>query len=49
MLTGPNGDMPIAPIYWYTFTYQVADNVTGWNDEPDGHDRPDQGRASAES
>ena len=28
MLTGPNGDMPIAPIYWYTFAYQVAPNVT---------------------
>jgi oligopeptide transport system substrate-binding protein len=34
MLTGPNGDMPIAPIYWYTFVYQVASNVHGWNTNP---------------
>jgi len=34
MLTGKNGDMPIAPIYWYTFAYQVADNVSGWNTNP---------------
>jgi oligopeptide transport system substrate-binding protein len=34
MLSGPNGDMPIAPIYWYTFAYQVADNVQGWNTSP---------------
>jgi hypothetical protein len=34
MLTGPNGDMPIAPIYWYTFAYQVAQNVHGWNTNP---------------
>jgi oligopeptide transport system substrate-binding protein len=34
MLSGPNGDMPIAPIYWYTFAYQVADTVTGWNTNP---------------
>jgi oligopeptide transport system substrate-binding protein len=34
MLSGPNGDMPIAPIYWYTFAYQVADNVHGWNTSP---------------
>jgi oligopeptide transport system substrate-binding protein len=34
MLSGPSGDMPIAPIYWYTFAYQVADNVTGWNTNP---------------
>jgi len=34
MLSGPSGEMPIAPIYWYTFAYQVADNVTGWNTNP---------------
>jgi oligopeptide transport system substrate-binding protein len=34
MLTGKNGDMPIAPIYWYTFVYQVASNVHGWNTNP---------------
>jgi oligopeptide transport system substrate-binding protein len=34
MLTGKNGDMPIAPIYWYTFVYQVAQNVHGWNTNP---------------
>ena len=31
MLTGKNGDMPIAPIYWYTFAFQVAPSVHGWN------------------
>ena len=31
---GADGDMPIAPIYWYTFAYQVADNVHGWNTNP---------------
>jgi oligopeptide transport system substrate-binding protein len=34
MLTSAGGDMPIAPIYWYTFAYQVADNVHGWNTNP---------------
>jgi ABC-type oligopeptide transport system substrate-binding subunit len=34
LLSGPNGDMPIAPIYWYTFAYQVAENVHGWNANP---------------
>jgi ABC-type oligopeptide transport system substrate-binding subunit len=34
ILTGPDGDMPIAPIYWYTFAYQVAENVHGWNTNP---------------
>jgi oligopeptide transport system substrate-binding protein len=34
MLTGAGGEMPIAPIYWYTFAYQVADNVHGWNTNP---------------
>ena len=44
MLSGPNGDMPIAPIYWYTFAYQVADERHRLEHEPDGHDRPHQGR-----
>jgi oligopeptide transport system substrate-binding protein len=34
MLTGKNGEMPIAPIYWYTFAYQVAQSVHGWNTNP---------------
>jgi oligopeptide transport system substrate-binding protein len=34
ILTGQSGDMPIAPIYWYTFAYQVAPNVHGWNTSP---------------
>lgn len=34
MLTGKNGQMPIAPIYWYTFAYQVGQNVHGWNTNP---------------
>jgi oligopeptide transport system substrate-binding protein len=34
ILTGKNGDMPIIPIYWYTFAYQVSQNVSGWNTNP---------------
>jgi oligopeptide transport system substrate-binding protein len=34
LISGPNGDMPVAPIYWYTFAYQVAENVHGWNTSP---------------
>jgi len=34
LLTGPNGDMPIAPIYWYTFTDQQAPNVHGYTANP---------------
>jgi oligopeptide transport system substrate-binding protein len=34
ILSGAGGDMPIAPIYWYTFAYQVAENVHGWNTSP---------------
>ena len=29
MLTGPNGAMPIMPIYWYTYVTQEAPNVAG--------------------
>jgi oligopeptide transport system substrate-binding protein len=34
LLTGKNGDMPIAPIYWYTQGFQVAQTVHGWNINP---------------
>jgi oligopeptide transport system substrate-binding protein len=30
ILTGPNGDLPIMPIYWYTFTALVRDSVKGF-------------------
>jgi oligopeptide transport system substrate-binding protein len=30
MLTGPNGEVPIMPIYWYTDIYTVKPNVKGW-------------------
>jgi len=30
ILTGPNGDLPIMPIYWYTFANLVRKNVKGW-------------------
>ena len=34
MLDGPNGDMPIMPIYWYTYTLQVKPNVQGMSINP---------------
>ncbi len=35
ILTGPNGDLPIMPIYWYTFTELVHHNkVKGFLTEP---------------
>ncbi len=34
ILTGPNGDLPIMPIYWYTFTELVHKNVTGFLTAP---------------
>ena len=34
LLTGPDGDMPAAPIYWYTQGFQVAQDVHGWNINP---------------
>jgi oligopeptide transport system substrate-binding protein len=34
MLDGPNGDMPILPIYWYTYTLQVKPNVQGMTINP---------------
>lgn len=30
ILTGPNGDLPIMPIYWYTFTALVNKKVQGF-------------------
>jgi oligopeptide transport system substrate-binding protein len=30
ILSGPNGDLPIMPIYWYTFANLVHKNVKGW-------------------
>jgi oligopeptide transport system substrate-binding protein len=34
ILTGPNGDLPIMPIYWYTWTNLVHKNVKGFLIEP---------------
>jgi oligopeptide transport system substrate-binding protein len=34
ILTGPNGDLPIMPIYWYTFTGLVKNNVKGFLTSP---------------
>jgi oligopeptide transport system substrate-binding protein len=36
MLTGPNGDLPIMPIYWYTFTALERQNVKGFITNPQG-------------
>jgi oligopeptide transport system substrate-binding protein len=36
LLTGPNGDMPIIPIYWYTFNVLVKPNVHGFFENPMG-------------
>jgi len=36
ILTGPNGDLPIMPIYWYTFTNLVHKNVHGFLTNPTG-------------
>jgi oligopeptide transport system substrate-binding protein len=36
ILTGPNGDLPIMPIYWYTFTGLVKNNVKGFFTAPQG-------------
>lgn len=37
LLTGPNGDLPIMPIYWYTFTALVKKNVQGFLTAPQGN------------
>jgi oligopeptide transport system substrate-binding protein len=34
ILTGPNGDLPIMPIYWYTFTELIHKNVKGFLTAP---------------
>ncbi len=36
ILTGPTGDLPIMPIYWYTFTSLVKKNVHGFLIAPQG-------------
>jgi oligopeptide transport system substrate-binding protein len=36
ILTGPNGDLPIMPIYWYTFTDLYRSNVKGFFTAPTG-------------
>jgi oligopeptide transport system substrate-binding protein len=37
ILTGPNGDLPIMPIYWYTLTETIHKNkVKGFFQEPTG-------------
>lgn len=36
ILTGPNGDLPIMPIYWYTFQNLVKTNVKGFFTNPTG-------------
>ena len=36
ILTGPNGDLPIMPIYWYTFTHLTKSNVHGFFTAPQG-------------
>ena len=37
MLTGPNGDLPIMPIYWYTFQSLIHKNVKGFFTAPMGY------------
>lgn len=34
ILTGPNGEMPIAPIYWYTYSNLQKDGVKGYSINP---------------
>jgi oligopeptide transport system substrate-binding protein len=36
LLTSPTGDLPIMPIYWYTFTGLVKNNVKGFLTAPQG-------------
>ncbi len=36
ILTGPNGDLPIMPIYWYTFSNLVHKNVHGFYTQSTG-------------
>ncbi len=36
ILTGPNGDLPIMPIYWYTFHNLIKPNVKGFFENPTG-------------
>ena len=34
LLSGPNGDMPLMPIYWYTYSALVHENVKGFAINP---------------
>ncbi len=34
LLSGPNGDMPLMPIYWYTYTALVSQKVKGFSINP---------------
>ncbi|MGH3081532.1 MAG: ABC transporter substrate-binding protein, partial [Gaiellaceae bacterium] len=34
ILTGPSGQLPIMPIYWYTFSALVKNNVKGFLIQP---------------
>jgi oligopeptide transport system substrate-binding protein len=36
ILTGPNGDLPIMPIYWYTFAHLIRQNVHNFFTNPTG-------------
>ena len=33
-ISGPNGDMPLMPIYWYTYSALVHENVKGFTINP---------------
>ena len=44
LLTGPNGDMPIMPIYWYTFSIPGRSRPCTATTKPNGPDRPHEGR-----
>jgi oligopeptide transport system substrate-binding protein len=37
ILTGPQGQMPILPIYWYTYTALVKSHVKGFAIDPTNH------------
>ena len=45
ILGGENGEMPVMPIYWYTFTNLERESVKDYvQRQPAQPDRPDQGR-----
>ncbi len=37
ILTGPQGQMPVIPIYWYTYSALVKDHVKGFAIDPTNH------------